>query len=118
MSRHICSENTQSGKMSNKFVGICPDSTVPASSLKFIFWHTGGSNILNPFDKMANGSSGWDAVQCVGRLESSRGGHTLTPQAQLQVHQVYSKLEASAQEASRQTSQGPLSEVGTVRNTV
>lgn len=39
------------------------------SMSSYIIWHTAGSNIPNCSDKMANTSSRWDAVQCVGRLK-------------------------------------------------
>ena len=79
-----------------------------------ITWPTAGSNILNSSDKMANTSSGWDAVQRAGR----RRNIYFLP---LQEHRAHLKMaagrEAPPQEASRQTSQAPLSKVGTVRNT-
>ncbi len=46
-----------------------------------IIWHTAGSNILNFSDKMANTSSGRNAVQCVGRLT-----HLFSPTSRKQAH--------------------------------
>lgn len=59
----------------------------------YIIWHTAGSNILNYSDKMANTSSGWEAVQCVGGLEKSEGKNIYFPP--LQEYQAHLKIETA-----------------------
>lgn len=46
-----------------------------------VIWHTAGPNILNYSDKMANTSSGWNAVRCLGRLK-----HLFSPTSRKQAH--------------------------------
>lgn len=89
------------------------------SMSNYIIWHTAGSNILNYSDKLANTSSGWDAVQCVGRQEKEKKKHYFPP---FKNTKRCLKMEAAGRLHHRRPPdrlhKDRFSKAGTVRNTM